>query len=37
MRVKDKNDKRINRVYLTPKVLEIKDEFLSSINVGKIC
>ena len=32
MRVKDKNDKRINRVYLTPKALEIKDEFLSSIN-----
>ena len=32
MRVKDKNDKRINRVYLTPKDLEIKDEFLSSIN-----
>ena len=32
MRVKDKNDKRINRVYLTPKSLEIKDEFLSSIN-----
>ena len=28
MRVKDKNDKRINRVYLTPKALEIKDEFL---------
>ena len=27
-----KNDKRINRVYLTPKALEIKDEFLSSIN-----
>ena len=32
MRVKDKNDKRINRVYLAPKALEIKDEFLSSIN-----
>ena len=32
MRVKDKNDKRINRVYLTHKALEIKDEFLSSIN-----
>ena len=32
MRVKDKNDKRINRVYLTPKALEMKDEFLSSIN-----
>ena len=32
MRVKDKNDKRINRVYLTPKAWEIKDEFLSSIN-----
>ena len=32
MRVKDKNDKRINRVYLTPKALEIKDEFLLSIN-----
>ena len=32
MRVKDKNDKRINRVYLTPKALEIKDEFLSTIN-----
>ena len=32
MRVKDKNDKRINRVYLTPKALEIKDEFLSFIN-----
>ena len=32
MRVKDKNDKRINRVYLTPKAVEIKDEFLSSIN-----
>ena len=32
MRVKDKNDKGINRVYLTPKALEIKDEFLSSIN-----
>ena len=32
MRVKDKNDKRINRVYLTPKAIEIKDEFLSSIN-----
>ena len=32
MRVKDKNDKRINRVYLTPKALEIKDELLSSIN-----
>ena len=32
MRVKDKNDKRINRVYLTPKALEITDEFLSSIN-----
>ena len=32
MRVKDKNDKRINKVYLTPKALEIKDEFLSSIN-----
>ena len=32
MRVKEKNDKRINRVYLTPKALEIKDEFLSSIN-----
>ena len=32
MRAKDKNDKRINRVYLTPKALEIKDEFLSSIN-----
>ena len=32
MRVKDKNDKRINRVYLTHKALEIKDEFLSSTN-----
>ena len=32
MRVKDKNDKRINRVYLTPKALEIKDEFLLSIS-----
>ena len=32
MRVKYKNYKRINRVYLTPKALEIKDEFLSSIN-----
>ena len=32
MRVKDKNDKMINRVYLTPKALEVKDEFLSSIN-----
>ena len=30
--IKEENDKRINRVYLTPKALEIKDEFLSSIN-----
>ena len=32
IRVKDKNDKRINRVYLTPKALDIKDEFLASID-----
>ncbi|MCQ2969224.1 MAG: MarR family transcriptional regulator [Clostridium sp.] len=33
VKIKDKNDKRINRIYLTPKALEIKDEFLLSINL----